>query len=54
MKRHNDRLAFSLSDLNAFLACAHLTSLQVRVARDKLERPFRHNPFAELIRRNGD
>src|SRR5512146_2241262 len=54
MKRHNDRLTFSPSDLNAFLACAHLTSLQVRVAREELERPFRHNPFAELIRRKGE
>ncbi|HSB39652.1 MAG TPA: TM0106 family RecB-like putative nuclease [Gaiellaceae bacterium] len=54
MKRHDDRLTFSPSDLNAFLACAHLTSLQVRVAREELERPFRHNPFAELIRRKGD
>jgi uncharacterized protein len=48
------QLTFSPSDLNAFLACPHLTSLDVEVAREELERPFRPNPYADLIRRKGD
>jgi predicted RecB family nuclease len=48
------RLLFSPTDLNAFLACEHLTTLQLAVARGELERPFRHNPHAELIRRKGE
>jgi predicted RecB family nuclease len=45
---------FSPSDLNAFLSCAHLTSLELAVASEELERPFRPNPYADLIRRKGD
>ena len=45
---------FSPSDLNAFLACPHLTSLELAVARGGLERPFRPNPYGDLIRRKGD
>jgi predicted RecB family nuclease len=54
--RVDDRggLIFSPSDLTAFLACPHLTTLQVAVALDELPKPFRHNPHAELIRRKGD
>jgi predicted RecB family nuclease len=47
-------LIHSPSDLNSFLACPHLTTLQVAVARGELAKPFRHNPHAELIRRKGD
>jgi uncharacterized protein len=54
MQRQEARLTFSPSDLNAFLACPHLTSLEVAVAHGRLERPFRPNPYAELIRRKGD
>jgi predicted RecB family nuclease len=55
MRLHNDdQLSFSPSDLTAFLACPHLTTLQVAVARGELSKPFRHNPHAELIRRKGD
>jgi uncharacterized protein len=46
--------AFSPSDLNDFLACPHLTSLELAVARGELERPYRPNPYGELIRRKGD
>jgi predicted RecB family nuclease len=54
MRHQDDRLIFSPSDLNAFLACPHLTSLELAVARGQIERPFRPNPYAELIRRKGD
>jgi predicted RecB family nuclease len=48
------RLTFSPSDLTAFIACSHLTSLETRVARDTLARPDADDPQAELIRRKGD
>jgi predicted RecB family nuclease len=54
MRQHNGRLTYSPSDLNAFLACPHLTSLELAVGRGQLERPFRPNPYADLIRRKGD
>jgi predicted RecB family nuclease len=47
-------LAFSPSDLTAFLACSHLTSLETAVARGTLPRPDADDPQAELIRRKGD
>jgi predicted RecB family nuclease len=47
-------LVFSPSDLSAFVACPHLTSLQVAVARGDIKRPFRVNPHADLIRRKGE
>jgi predicted RecB family nuclease len=48
------RLSFSPSDLTAFLACSHLTSLEMAVARGLLPRPGADNPQAELVRRKGD
>ena len=48
------RLTFSPSDLTAFLACSHLTSLETAVARGTLARPDADDPQAELIRRKGD
>jgi predicted RecB family nuclease len=54
MRKENGQLEFSPSDLNAFLACPHLTSLQVAAALGELEKPFRVNLHAELIRRKGD
>jgi predicted RecB family nuclease len=54
MQVRNGSFAFSPSDLNAFLACPHLTTLQVAVALDELPKPFRHNLHADLIRRKGE
>ena len=54
MKLLDGRLQFSPTDLNAFLACEHLTTLQLAVARGELDKPWRHNPHADLIRRKGD
>src|SRR6266516_1510569 len=50
----DDKLRFSPSDLTAYLACPHLTSLELSVARGELARPHRDNPQAELIRRKGE
>jgi hypothetical protein len=44
MQHRDGRITFSPSDLSAFLACPHLTTLEVAVARGELTRPFRHNP----------
>jgi predicted RecB family nuclease len=49
-----DGLLFSPSDLHAFLACPHLTTLELAVAGGRLERPFRVNLHADLIRRKGE
>jgi uncharacterized protein len=54
MKLADDRLMFSPSDLVGFVACPHLTTLELCVAREELKRPHRHDPHAELIRRKGD
>ena len=55
MKRlTDDQLQLSPSDLNAFLACEHLTTLQLAVARGEIPKPWRHNPHADLIRRKGE
>ena len=54
MRIESGSLRFSPSDLVGFLACPHLTTLELAVARDELERPFRDDPHAELIRRKGD
>src|SRR5918992_6340670 len=54
MQQRDGRLVFSPSDLNAFLACPHLTTLWLGVARGELPKPFRHNPYADLIRRKGE
>src|SRR5688572_16989532 len=54
MQRTDGRLIFSPSDLNAFLACPHLTTLQLAVARGEFKKPYRLNLHADLIRRKGE
>src|SRR5215469_691632 len=54
MQRLDDQLWFSPSDLNAFLACEHLTRLDIAVARGKLTKPVFESPEADLIKRKGD
>lgn len=49
-----DHLVFSPSDLVGFLACPHLTTLDLAVARGELPKPYRHDPHADLIRRKGE
>ncbi|MDQ3865793.1 MAG: TM0106 family RecB-like putative nuclease, partial [Actinomycetota bacterium] len=53
MQARSDGLVFSPSDLNSFLACPHLTTLELAVARGELRRPRRVNLHADLIRRKG-
>ncbi len=54
MKLRDTQLLLSPSDLANYVACPHLTTLELAVACEQLERPFRHNPRADLIRRKGD
>jgi predicted RecB family nuclease len=54
MRHTNGRLLLSPSDLTAFVACPHLTALELLVARGEMVRPFRPNPHAELIRAKGE
>ena len=48
-----DRLHLSPSDVTAFLACEHLTTLSLRHARGDIARPDTENEQAELIFRKG-
>ena len=53
MHIHADRLHLSPSDVTAFLACEHLTTLSLAHARGELDRPEVENEQAELIFRKG-
>ena len=53
MRLHSDRLQLSPSDVTAFLACEHLTTLSLAHARGELDRPEVENEQAELIFRKG-
>ena len=53
MHVEDDRLLLSPSDVTAFLACEHLTTLSLAHARGELERPAVENEQAELIFRKG-
>jgi predicted RecB family nuclease len=44
---------FSASDLTGFLACRHLTQLELRAAAGEISRPHRHDPLLELLTRRG-
>ena len=46
-------LIVSATDLVGFLECDHLPSLELERARGERERPFRHDPQLELIRKRG-
>src|SRR5215210_7294031 len=53
MHHHADRLNLSPSDLTAFLACEHLTTLALRAARGEIETPEREDEQRDLIFRKG-
>jgi uncharacterized protein len=53
MQLNNDRLSLSPSDVTAFLACEHLTTLSLAHARGEIGRPEVENEQAELIFRKG-
>src|SRR5436305_9327533 len=53
MQLSRGQLSLSPSDVTAFLACEHLTTLQLRVARGELAVPSLENEQAELVFRKG-
>jgi predicted RecB family nuclease len=54
MQAQNDRLTLSPSDLTAYLACAHLATLELALAHGRIEKPHVDNAHADLIKRKGD
>src|SRR5687768_18277243 len=53
MRLDSHRLHLTPSDVTAFLACEHLTTLSLSHARGEIERPATTNEQAELIFRKG-
>ncbi|HJR02876.1 MAG TPA: TM0106 family RecB-like putative nuclease [Methylomirabilota bacterium] len=53
MQKRDDRLLFSPSDLGNFLACEHLTQLDLGLALRAGRRPSYENAYAELLRTKG-
>jgi predicted RecB family nuclease len=53
-KQADGSIVLSPTDLSGYLACPHLTTLHLAVARGELEKPFRPNLYADLIRRKGE
>lgn len=54
MQLRNGHITLSPSDVTAFLACEHLTTLQFRAARGDLAMPDVVNEQAELVFRKGE
>jgi uncharacterized protein len=48
------RVVLSPTDLVGFLACAHLTQLELAAARERLPRPIRMDPELDLLARRGE
>jgi predicted RecB family nuclease len=53
LQRVDDRLLFSPSDLGGFLACEHLTQLELAVAHGEAARVVEASDYADLLRRKG-
>jgi predicted RecB family nuclease len=54
MRLSEGRLNLSPSDLTAYLACPHLTTLSLEVALEERKRPYTREALAELIAQKGD
>lgn len=54
MQLIDTRLWLSPSDVSGFVACPHLTQLEVRASRGELKRPFLEDDYNELLRRKGE
>ena len=53
MQFDGPQLTLSATDLAKHLACRHLTSLDLRVARGEIERPFRPDPGKDALAERG-
>ena len=54
MRAAHGQLSFSPSDVTAYLACEHLTQLELKVARGEIVKPNVEDAQAALVRRKGD
>src|SRR3989442_6745451 len=54
MEAGGNQLFYSPSDLTEYLACEHLTQLELATASGKIVKPRVEDPQAELIRRKGE
>ncbi|MBI2524444.1 MAG: TM0106 family RecB-like putative nuclease [Candidatus Rokubacteria bacterium] len=54
MQASAGHILFSPTDLTHFVACDHLTQLDLAAARGELGRPRFDNPYGELIQRKGE
>ncbi len=54
MRYSGSQFLFSPSDLGNFVACEHLTQLDLAAVLGRLSRPSFDNAYAELIRRKGE
>ena len=53
MQLRDGSLTLSPSDLSGFLACEHLTQLELSVARGERHRPVFEDPHRDMLRRKG-
>ena len=53
MRRTEDFVSFSATEVGNFLACQHLTSLELRVADGELERPAQNDIERRLLEKRG-
>src|SRR5688572_5453862 len=53
MKKLNEIIYLSASDLVGHLNCAHLSALDVQVASGALEKPKHYDPLLEILRERG-
>jgi uncharacterized protein len=53
MQKLDDRIIYSASDITGFLACEHLTQLELRAAQGLITRPQRRDPLVDLLAKKG-
>ena len=53
MQRHGNKLLYAPSDLGNFIACEHLTQLELAAVLGESEKPNFSNAFVDLIKRKG-
>jgi predicted RecB family nuclease len=53
MRRTDDYVSFSATEVGNFLACQHLTALELQVAEGKLERPAQNDIQRRLLEKRG-
>ena len=54
MQRHGNNLLYAPSDLGNFIACEHLTQLELAAVLGEIARPSLSNAFVDLIKRKGE